>query len=96
MPCVNHKDENPLNNVYSNLEWCDIKYNTNYGTCIERRSKKRCKMVRCIETGIVYNSIKEAGKNFTNQTVNHIGAVCLGKLKTAYGYHWEYVKEGDK
>ena len=24
---VNHKDENPLNNVVSNLEWCNCKYN---------------------------------------------------------------------
>lgn len=31
LPCVNHKDENPLNNKVSNLEWCDYKYNNNYG-----------------------------------------------------------------
>lgn len=28
---VNHKDENPLNNKASNLEWCSQKYNCNYG-----------------------------------------------------------------
>ena len=36
LPCINHKDENPSNNCVSNLEWCDQKYNTNYGTCINR------------------------------------------------------------
>lgn len=36
-PCVNHKDENPANNNVENLEWCTHKYNTNYGTCIQRR-----------------------------------------------------------
>lgn len=48
LPCVNHKDENKQNNfVYvnqdgsvdyekSNLEWCDYKYNANYGTHKER------------------------------------------------------------
>ena len=36
-PCVNHKDENPANASVSNLEWCTYKYNSNYGTCIERR-----------------------------------------------------------
>jgi hypothetical protein len=33
---VNHKDENKLNNSVSNLEWCDNKYNANYGTRTER------------------------------------------------------------
>lgn len=31
LPCVNHKDENPQNNKVLNLEWCDYKYNNNYG-----------------------------------------------------------------
>ena len=31
-PCVNHKDENTLNNCVDNLEWCSSKYNINYGT----------------------------------------------------------------
>lgn len=28
---VNHIDENKSNNIASNLEWCDTKYNINYG-----------------------------------------------------------------
>ena len=36
-PCVNHKDENPSNNCVDNLEWCNHKYNINYGTCQHRR-----------------------------------------------------------
>ena len=28
---VNHKDENPSNNRLDNLEWCDAKYNSNFG-----------------------------------------------------------------
>ena len=33
---INHKDENPKNNVAENLEWCDCTYNVNYGTRTER------------------------------------------------------------
>lgn len=31
LPEINHKDENPSNNCVDNLEWCDRKYNMNYG-----------------------------------------------------------------
>lgn len=36
-PCINHKDENPMNNCVDNLEWCTYQYNNNYGTCRERQ-----------------------------------------------------------
>ena len=32
LPQVNHKDENRRNNCVWNLEWCDNKYNCNYGS----------------------------------------------------------------
>lgn len=38
LPCVNHKDENPLNNNVSNLEFCTYEYNNNYGTRNKRLS----------------------------------------------------------
>lgn len=36
LPQVNHIDENPSNDNVDNLEWCDGKYNVNYGTRIDR------------------------------------------------------------
>jgi hypothetical protein len=33
MPCVNHLDENKSNNNVANLEWCDIKRNTQHSIC---------------------------------------------------------------
>lgn len=37
-PMINHKDENKKNNYVENLEWCDARYNVNYGTANARRS----------------------------------------------------------
>lgn len=40
-PIVNHKNENPHDNRVENLEWCDWKYNSNYGTNKKRISLKQ-------------------------------------------------------
>ena len=39
LPMINHKDEDKTNNNVDNLEWCDVKYNNNYGTKNIRRSE---------------------------------------------------------
>lgn len=40
-PVINHKDENPSNNYYKNLEWCTQEYNCNYGNCRKKMSEAR-------------------------------------------------------
>ena len=40
LPEINHKDEDKTNNGVSNLEWCSIEYNLNYGTRNKRISEK--------------------------------------------------------
>lgn len=38
---INHKDECKWNNKPENLEWCDRKYNMNYGTRTQRAVESR-------------------------------------------------------
>lgn len=52
--------------------------------------KKLCKKVRCVETNIAYDSLKDACVAVNLKTQSHIGQCCSGKRKTAGGYHWEY------
>lgn len=98
LPQVNHKDENPLNNNVENLEFCDAKYNSNFGTRTERIAKaltgvyntKNSKAVMQIETGKIFPSTMEVQRQlgFDN---DKISKCCNGKLKSAYKYHWKYV-----
>lgn len=47
--------------------------------------------VRCIETQIVYPSMREAQRQ-TGINYTHISQVCKGTRTTAGGFHWESVK----
>ena len=91
LPCINHKDEDKTNNQVDNLEWCDNKYNLNYGTRNERAAKSLGKKVKCVETGIIYTSINQAEKQ-TGINSRSISKVCKGTRYTAGGYHWKFVQ----
>lgn len=51
------------------------------------------KKVRCVETGIIYNSISDASRKNNIKGRGHVSACCKGTRKTAGGYHWEYYEE---
>lgn len=89
-PQVNHKDENPENNHVSNLEWCDSRYNNNYGEHNKKIAKAHNKPVKCIETGEVFESGKAAAEHY-NISASQIYAIFRGRCKTAGGYHWEQI-----
>ena len=103
-PQVNHIDENPLNNNLMNLEWCTPRENCNHGTRIERIrdlldyeviAKKNSKPILQIDkNGQVvrrWKSAKEC-KRETGYDDSNISKCLRSKVKTAYGYTWEYDK----
>ena len=49
------------------------------------------KKIICLDTGIRYNSVKEAGEALGIRPTN-ISAVLKGKQKTTHGYRFEYLK----
>ena len=91
LPCVNHKDENKDNNCVSNLEWCDAKYNANYGTRTERAAKKQSIPIYCVELDRVFKSGKEAAEEL-GLSQGNISKCCKGRYKTTGGFHFRYAE----
>lgn len=92
-PMVNHKDENVMNNVVSNLEWCDNKYNLNYGTAQERKAQKHNKPILQFDLNgnfiKEYESITQASKEL-NIKLDYISACCLGRRRKTKGYVFKF------
>ena len=91
---VNHKDEVKTNNCAENLEWCDAKYNINYGTGIARSAAKRSHPVVQIDarTGEIIHrwpSIEEAARS-TSIKCRCIWNCLKKRRKSHYGYKWCY------
>lgn len=84
-PEVNHIDEDKTNNKVSNLEWCTRKENVNHGTRTERMQKTQGIKIKCIETGVEYDTIKEASEDLGIHDTN-IGAVLHRRYKQTHGY----------
>lgn len=100
LPYVNHKDENPSNNRVENLEWCDQKYNLNYGTRNQRISEKMTNgklskpVLQYEKSGEFvreWKSTRDVQRNL-GFNIASISLCCNGKSKSAYGFVWKYKK----
>lgn len=93
LPEINHKDEDKTNNSVENLEWCDTKYNLNYGTRNQRISDKHSKTVlQYTKYGNFLQEWKSGYDIERNLGYCHgkISACCIGKQKTSYGFVCKY------
>lgn len=96
LPQINHiKEDEKTNNCVENLEWCDCKYNCNYGTRNQKVGKKREQGVKQIDknTNEVINVFKNALDAAKEISVNveNIHRCCKNKTGTSGGFKWQYV-----
>lgn len=90
-PCVNHIDENKLNNDLSNLEWCTVRENNIHGTRIKRIAEKLSQKVIQLDLNDnilnVFESMRQAERE-TGIPNGNINRCCNGERKSAGGYKW--------
>ena len=86
---INHKDENKENNSVLNLEWCDRKYNINYGTRNQRVSKPVIQYTKSGEFVKEWKSGIDVQRNLGYHQ-QYISECCNGRYKSAYGFIWRF------
>lgn len=91
LPQINHLNKNKTDNRIDNLEWCTPIDNLNYSNVIDKASVAKFTKVKCVNTGQIYNSVKEAADSLGLHHSN-IVACCNGRRSHCGGMKWEYVK----
>ena len=100
-PYINHKNQDKSDNRVENLEWCDAKYNINYGDALERAKETSLSRHRATAKKHIaqytldgtfvkeYSSIKEANLSLGKKaSATSISRAVNGIIPHAYGFKW--------
>lgn len=89
-PFINHKDENKENNHVDNLEWCDAKYNLNYGNCTKKMALSKGKPFVCVENNKTYYNQGDCAKEL-GVSRGGISQVLCGIRPHIRGFHFVHI-----
>ena len=97
-PSINHKDENPSNNVVSNLEWCTVQYNNAYGGRAAKIAKKISKSV--YQYDLNFNLVKKWNSAYETRKYGFsfvsVSMCCRCKYITHKGFIWSFSEITEK
>ena len=98
LPQINHIDENPSNNNVENLEWCNSKYNNNFGNRNKRiaESLTNGKKSKTIDQFSLDGNFIRTWQSMMQVVrelgfpISSISYCCNGKLKSVGNFIWKY------
>lgn len=102
LPFINHRNEDKSDNRVENLEYCSAKYNSNYGTCQQRRAVSVKQMRRnrnisidqyTIDGMFVRHYSKKGEIDDAGFNLKTVLRSCNHKCETSQGFVWRYEGE---
>lgn len=94
---INHKNEDKLDNHKNNLEWCNRRYNSIYGTKLERQRQSNPLKKKIVQYSLTndfiktWDSITLASRELNISRANIVQCLRINKRKTAGGYVWKEI-----